>query len=154
MQINNPDYINIYALALILFILGYAKIFNDNIENNALIYFSFITFIWGTTSFIRFSKKKTDTNKDFIKINVSDNIKCLFGERLCQEGNINLWTFLHFIIYLIAGILFPNRYLFFFIISILCEFFELYFTSYAAKFIIDPVFNMSGYVIGNVIRKI
>lgn len=59
-----------------------------------------------------------------------------------------------FCYYLIARILFPRRYLFFLVISILCEFYEIYIASYNSKWLIDSIFNMLGYWIGDMIEPL
>lgn len=142
----------IYILAIILYVFGYVRIFTDQVKNKTLIYFSFITFLWGITSHYRYHYTKL-SGTEIMKINVPDFIKCFFGENRCNEGDINIWTLMHFIIYLIAGIFFPNRYIFFFIISLLCELFELTIVAYNAKWVIDPLFNMLGYLVGNIFHN-
>lgn len=153
---HEHNYISIYILAMLLFIAGKIKVFRDNVKNYALIYFSFITFLWASTSLTRYTRQKKvkppkKETKKRLTITVPHSVKCFFGEKLCEEGDINIWTFGHFIIYFIAGILFPNRYLFFFALSILCEWYEHAVAGYNSKPIIDPVFNMAGYFVGNIV---
>lgn len=145
------DYLSIYLLSVLLISLGYLRIFNDNIKNHALIYFGIISILWGISAQYRKSQDSQSKTKAFV--NIPYQIKCFFGERLCEDGDINIWVLIHVIIYLIAGILFPGRYLFFFVISILCEWFEISVTTYNSKWFIDPIFNMAGYFMGNLVRK-
>lgn len=146
---DKKDYQTIYMLAIILFVAGYLHIFKDNGKNYALIYFSIITIIWGITAQYRFYKP--NYKEIGFKIEIPKRIKCTFDEDKCEQGDINLWSVAHFVIYFIAGLLFPNRFIFFLIISFVCEFFELKFVHYNAKWILDPTINMLGYVIGSLL---
>lgn len=147
---GDKNFITIYMLAILLFVAGYLHIFNDNVKNHALIYFSVITVIWGITAQYRFYKP---TYKEIgFKFEIPKKIKCFFNEDKCEKGDINLWSIAHFVIYFIAGLLFPNRFIFFLIISFVCEFFELNFVNYNAKWILDPTINMFGYTIGSLLN--
>jgi hypothetical protein len=80
---------------------------------------------------------------------------------------INEYTFYHFLLYLIFGIVIKNKYKLFLIIGIIWEIFEYIFSgnkfffnllgkeyfnkSYINK-IIDIIFNILGYYIGNKIK--
>ena len=80
---------------------------------------------------------------------------------------INEYTFYHFVLYLIFGIIIKNKYKLFLIIGIIWEIFEYIFSgnkfffkllgkeyfnkSYINK-IIDIIFNILGYYIGNKIK--
>ncbi len=151
-EIRNHNFYIIYSLALVLFIAGHAKLFNDQVKNDSLIYFGFITILWGITVQWRYYNETKTESKGQIKVPYS--IKCFFREKYCEEGDIKItWAIIHFMIYFIAGLFFRDRYLFFFIISILCEFFELYAANYNSKMFIDPIFNMFGYYLGNVVGR-
>lgn len=148
---NNKSYLLIYIAAILLFVTGYLHIFNDRGKDYALIYFGFITMIWGISAQYRFYQPDHNFNNYNFKVPVPHKIKCMFNERKCEEGDFNSWSVMHFVIYLIAGFLFPNRYIFFLIISLSCELFELKVIGHNAKWILDPTTNMLGYVIGSLL---
>jgi hypothetical protein len=150
-RVGRHSYLSIFSLAIILFSVGLIGT-TDQVINNALIYFAVITFIWGLTSWYRFYNT-TLSGAELGRLKVPQSIKCLFGEDRCEEGDINIWTVMHFVIYFIAGLLFPNRYLFMLGASLFCEFFELMIASYNSKWIVDPIFNMFGYWLGNLLLR-
>ncbi len=75
-------------------------------------------------------------------------IKCLFGERRCEQGNIDGWTFLHAFMYLIIGYCAPNMHKSIFAISVLFEGVEPL-LGYNAKFIVDVGTNFTAYSVGS-----
>lgn len=148
---NNKRYLILYIVAILLFVAGYLQVFKDRGKDYALIYFSVITAIWGISVQYRFYNPNHKFKNYNFKITVPHKVKCLFNEKRCEEGDLNSWSALHFVIYLIAGFLFPNRFIFFLIISLLCELFELKIVDCNAKWILDPTTNMLGYVIGSLL---
>lgn len=88
-----------------------------------------------------------------IKIsNVPHSIKCFFNEPGCDTGNIDGWTLMHGLAYFIIGIIVPDHYLFIVIVSIIFELAKPYFGD-NARYIINPLVNLTGYAIGSAINK-
>jgi len=65
----------------------------------------------------------------------------------CENVKIDGWSVLHFLVFLVGGMVLPRRYITVIILSILCEIYE-YHAGWRARFIIDPVINLLGYFIG------
>jgi hypothetical protein len=57
----------------------------------------------------------------------------------------------HFLIYASIGLFFPNRYAEIFIISLACEAYE-YAVGWRARWLLDPVVNMLGYIAGSAVE--
>lgn len=71
----------------------------------------------------------------------------------CKLVHFDGWCIGHILIYLTIGLFFTGKYTEVFIISILCEIYE-YIVGWRAKWILDPLVNMIGYVLGDLINKI
>jgi len=148
------------SICLFLLYVWYNSLFVSEDYNFIALYFSVIIFIWVFAIFIRylyvgfsdqhFVKEWTKEDDKNIIIEVPESLRCFFGETTCGHGNVVIWTVFHVILYIIAGILIPNHYLIMLLISILCEGIESS-LGITSKFIIDPLFNMFGYLIGNLI---
>lgn len=78
-------------------------------------------------------------------------IKCAFEEPGCEEGNIDGWTLVHGIMYFIIGLFVPNRFLVILVISIIWELLQPLMGN-SARFIINPLVNLTGYAIGSLVR--
>jgi energy-coupling factor transporter transmembrane protein EcfT len=81
-------------------------------------------------------------------ISIPNDVKCFFKESNCEEGDIDGWTLLSGFIYLIAGYLIPNNYFAAIIISIAIEIAKFK-AKMNSKFIVNPLFNITGYAIGS-----
>jgi hypothetical protein len=148
------------SISLFLLYVWYASLFVSKDYNFIALYFSIIIFIWVSAVFGRYlyvgfsdqhiTKEWTKDDDKNIIIEVPDTLRCLFGESTCKHGNVVIWTVFHVILYIIAGILIPGHYLVMLLISILCEAIEAS-LGITSKFIIDPLFNIFGYLIGNLI---
>jgi hypothetical protein len=79
-------------------------------------------------------------------------LKCLFGDNGCQNADFTFFSVIHIVGYILIGYFVPNQYLVILIISFLCEFLE-YMMGYQAKFVLDPIINIFGYFIGNMIYQ-
>ena len=80
-------------------------------------------------------------------------LKCLFGDAGCETADFTLFSIIHIVGYILIGYFIPNQYLIILIVSILCEFLE-YMMGYQHKFVLDPIINIFGYFIGNMIYQI
>lgn len=70
----------------------------------------------------------------------------------CYESDIDIYSVMHVLIWMTAGIFFPNMYITAISITILFEFFE-YFVGFRARWWQDLVANMIGYTIGNLLLR-
>jgi hypothetical protein len=140
----------VLVLAIILYILYKFKIFKDEDYNKLCFAFSIVLILWLTTITGRYilNKQGITFGKNRVIYDPPESIKCLFGERYCQEGNVTIWTVFHFFIYLFVGMYVPDKYGAILFISIFCEVFENI-IGFPSKFIVDPLVNLSGYYIGS-----
>lgn len=97
-------------------------------------------------------QSKYNSLSNFKISNVSNSIKCIFNEKNCEQGDIDGWSVLHFFVYLCIGYVAPDKYLNVFIISILFEIIQPYLGN-SARFIINPLCNLTGYAIGSLLTK-
>lgn len=141
-------------LGLLLLYMYIEKIFINEDYNNLCLAYSIFILAWlGTIAFryvllYYYPMPKTD-GKIF---GIPYGAKCLFGELDCEKADFTLFSVIHIVSYIIIGYFVPDQYLIIFIVSILCEFLE-YFMGFQAKFVLDPVINLCGYFIGNVINN-
>jgi hypothetical protein len=70
----------------------------------------------------------------------------------CYEHHVDGWSVSHFLIYFFIGMFVPGFYLEMLILSIGAEGFE-YMSGWRARWIIDPVVNMIGYITGVLFAK-
>lgn len=66
--------------------------------------------------------------------------------------NIDGWSVGHVLIYASIGMFFPGKYMEILVISLLCEAYE-YAVGWRARWLLDPVANMLGYVFGELIES-
>ena len=66
--------------------------------------------------------------------------------------NIDGWSIGHIMIYVSIGLFFPGKYLAILVISFLCEAYE-YAVGWRARWLLDPVANILGYILGCLIQK-
>ena len=85
------------------------------------------------------------------KLNWS-SINCFVGEGTCEKNGISIWTVGHFVFYTIVGAIVPGLYIEVLAISIFYEIFEQM-VGHKPQYIIDPVVNMTGYILGSLLSK-
>ena len=83
---------------------------------------------------------------------VPDSVKCFFNEPGCSKGNIDGWSLMHGLMFLIIGLIVPNQYFFVIIISIALEILQP-FIGNNARYILNPLINLTGYAVGSVINR-
>ena len=66
--------------------------------------------------------------------------------------NIDGWSIGHVLIYATIGLFFPGKYIEILLISFLCETYE-YAVGWRARWLLDPVANMVGYIAGSIAEK-
>lgn len=81
-----------------------------------------------------------------------NEIKCAFGERDCENGDLNGWSVAHFLMYFLIGIVVPGEYGLVILFSIIFELIEPIMGS-NSKFIADPIVNFLGYLSGSQLSK-
>ncbi|MEM3063178.1 MAG: hypothetical protein QW303_06525 [Nitrososphaerota archaeon] len=81
-------------------------------------------------------------------VDIPYSIKCFFNGPLCEEGDLDGWSLLHGSIFLVVGFAMPKRYLLIIIFSVLFEFVRFHF-GYESRPIINPLVNLTGYIIGS-----
>jgi hypothetical protein len=101
------------------------------------------------------------------KISLINNNECVIGKEkkingLIFEGCLDIWHYSHILLYILIGLLYPNDYIFVFIISIIWELYEHFMFKYLVKKsncneisclrIEDVLLNLLGYLIGSNIR--
>ncbi|MEM0354186.1 MAG: hypothetical protein QXW79_01255 [Thermoplasmata archaeon] len=89
------------------------------------------------------------------KVRLADvpySIKCFFDGPVCEEGNLDGWSLLHGSIFIAVGFAIPNKYLLVIIFSMLFELVRFHF-GYEARPIINPLVNLTGYMIGSFLNS-
>jgi hypothetical protein len=134
-----------------LFFVYKLKLFQNPDYNKLALIFSIICFLWFISVFVRwlfYSDQRKDILDELPKIELPYGFKCLFRTRKCEDGDLNVWSLIHFIIYIVVGYFVPGHYLAILIISILCELVESEIGD-TNKMILDPITNLVGYYIGS-----
>ena len=80
------------------------------------------------------------------------DVKCFFNESGCEEGDIDGWSLVYALIYFIIGLIIPNQFLIVIIVSVVFEILQPYFGN-NARYIINPLVNITGYGIGSLMSK-
>jgi hypothetical protein len=141
-------------IGLVLLFMYTEKIFVNEDYNNLCLAYSIFIFAWlGTIAFRYvflhyYPMKKVEG----CMFEIPYGAKCLFGEQDCEKADFTLFSVIHIVSYIIIGYFIPDQYIIILIISILCEFLE-YFMGFQGKFVLDPIINLAGYFIGNMINK-
>jgi hypothetical protein len=159
----------IFLIASFLLLVYIKSPFENEDYNKLALAFSIFNYAWLLTLIVRylyFYYKSSDEKsleqetsspnifKRFLRklvnfyIPVPYGLKCYFNEDQCEKGNIDIFSFFHFIGYFVIGILIPDYYWEIIILSYACEFLELG-LGLTTKFIVDPIINLSGYAIGS-----
>lgn len=141
----------IVLIVITLYIIWHLKLFVDPKHNMLALAFSIVSLLWLGTISIRFlmgkkRKKKFTFGKPIIKL--PNCVKCTIGDKNCKEGDINVWSIIHFVIYTLVGYFIPGCYIEIIFISISCELLESG-LGHTSKFIADPVVNFLGYSLGS-----
>ncbi|AUV58325.1 hypothetical protein mvi_353 [Megavirus vitis] len=82
---------------------------------------------------------------------VPHSVKCAFGEKTCQEGDINGWSMMQAFIYFIVGLIIPDKYFLIIIISVVIEIIKPFF-GITPRYIIAPLLNITGYILGSSLK--
>lgn len=140
-------------ISLILIALYYNSAFKRPEYNDLCLVYAIFILLWNVTIafryvYLHYYPNQVNENPIF---RVPYGLKCYFGEPRCETGDFTVFTVIHLISYTIIGYLVPGLYLEILVISIACEFLELG-INFQSKFILDPIVNMTGYVIGTQIR--
>ena len=116
-----------------------------------------LTLIWVLLWFIydHFFKNFIKTKKDLFLttiIKLPNYLKCLpfdtFLNKFCEKNDIDVYSIIHFIIYVTVGFIVPNMYFAVIIFSIIFELYELL-LGHRCRLWQDPLFNLMGYFIGS-----
>ena len=149
----------ILFLIIVLLTAWHLKVFKKKYHNDLALAFSVVLILWLITISLRYfcnfgmthNKKKRFWDRVIFKMPKS--VKCFIGDINCKKGDITLWTVFHFIIYFVVGVFLPHHYIEILLISIGCELLESG-IGHTSKYIVDPVVNMLGYIIGSQFSKL
>lgn len=136
-----------------LFVVYKLQLFKLDDYNNLALAFSIVMFLWLISIFVRYMFYTDDMSgkmDNIPKIGIPGNLKCCIKMNKCEDGDLNIWSLIHFIMYAIIGYFIPGYYLAILYISIVCELFELG-MGYTSKLILDPVTNLAGYFVGSLL---
>lgn len=136
----------IFVLIIVFYLIYESHFFKNNKYNKLALAFAILMTFWFITIYIRYVYSIPESKHYLFRVN--DEIKCFIGEPGCENSDPSLWTVGHFIVFLLIGIYVPGLYLEIFVISIIFEGFE-YSIGHTSRFIIDPIVNLSGYIIGS-----
>ncbi len=141
-------------ISIILFIIYYYHLFRLEKHNKLALAFAIVTFLWFITVVYRYMCREWEVKqiKHMPLVEVPYSVKCAIGDNNCKDGDITSWTIGHFIIYMIVGLYVPHCYVEVLVISIVCEMLESA-LGHTSKFIVDPIVNMTGYIIGSAFSR-
>ena len=80
------------------------------------------------------------------------DIKCVFNEPKCEEGDIDGFTLVTGIVFVLIGITVPDQYLIVAVWSIILELVRSWMGT-GARYVIGPLVNLTGYGIGSAISR-
>jgi hypothetical protein len=72
------------------------------------------------------------------------------AKNLCENVKFDGWSLGHVVVYLTIGMVLPGYWWQIFALSVVCEAFE-YVVGWRARWILDPVANMVGYLLGHMV---
>ena len=137
--------------AISLFGVYKYKLFRCQAYNDLALAFAIMCFVWFITIVFRWlfytEQRKKDMEKT-PKIEVPSCVKCVVKYNKCEEGDLNVWSFIHLICYTVIGYFVPGLYLTIIYVSVVFEIIEIGMGN-TSKIIVDPVTNLLGYFIGS-----
>lgn len=77
-------------------------------------------------------------------------VKCFFKEPNCEEGDLDGWSIVYFLIYFIIGLVIPDQYITIVVILVFIEIVKPL-GGYKPKYFINPLIGLTGYSIGSFI---
>lgn len=142
-------------IGLFLIALYSNQVFKNPDYNNLALAFGIFVLAWLLTVVFRYVYLHyyPSTQVKGSIIPMPYGMKCYFGEDKCENGNFTIFSVFHLIGYTLIGYFVPNCYLEIIIISFACEFLEVG-LRFESKFILDPLINFTGYVIGSQLSKL
>lgn len=81
-------------------------------------------------------------------IEIPYSIKCFFNEPKCDEGNIDGQTLIYGLIYVMIGLMIPNKHIWIILLSISIEIIRPY-LNLTPKYIVNPLIGITGYSFGS-----
>lgn len=87
---------------------------------------------------------------DILIIDLPYSLGCLFKRKHCENGFIDELSLIYIFIFFIIGLIYPNKYVIVFVISIIFELIQPYLTR-KPRYIIGPLVNFIGYMVGSLI---
>ena len=100
------------------------------------------------THYLRYAIQNSGSILGLKIIEIPNDIKCYFDEDRCDEGDIDTWSLLYFIISIVAGYILPRMHIQYIALSIIMEILMPY-IGYSSRYIINPLVAITGYSIGN-----
>jgi hypothetical protein len=145
--------ITLLFLTIVLLILYWNKVFKNEDYNTLCLIYAIVIFLWNITVMVRFiylsSYPQAEIKDPIFK--VPCGLKCYFGEPGCEGGDFTVFSIIHLVMYIIIGWIVPGLYIEVFFTSVACEFLEAG-IGFQTKFILDPIVNMIGYIIGTQLK--
>ncbi|ANB50500.1 hypothetical protein [Powai lake megavirus] len=117
---------------------------------NLILLIIFIVFVWLIYNYV-YASKYGDLLNNIKIMEVPHSVKCAFGEKTCEEGDINGWSMMQAFIYFIVGLIIPDRYFLIIIISVVIEIIKPFF-GITPRYIIAPLLNITGYILGSSLK--
>ncbi|BCS83038.1 hypothetical protein QLL95_gp1085 [Cotonvirus japonicus] len=116
---------------------------------NLVILIIFLVLLW--LLYFYFIKNKYNFGNTKIAV-VPMEVKCLFKEQGCDDGDIDTWSLIQAFIYFIVGLIIPDKYLLIVMIIIILEIIKPFF-GFKPKYIINPLLNVTGYAFGSFLSQ-
>lgn len=99
---------------------------------------------------MKFTRTKEDPLSNIQIAEVPYDVKCFFGERGCDRGDIDAWTLIYGLLYFLIGLWVPRRYLLVTAIAVTYEVVKPILGN-QPKYIINPLVAITAYTIGSLL---
>lgn len=113
----------------------------------------FVLLIVLITHYVRYEIQNTGSIFGKKILEVPYDIKCYFEEDRCDEGDIDMWAVLYFIVSIISGYLVPDNHIGYALLAVSFEIIMPY-VGYSSRYIINPLVAITGYSIGHQLHKL
>lgn len=137
--------------AISLFTVYKYQLFRCQAYNDLVLAFAIMCFVWFITIVFRwlfYTEQRKRNMEKAPKIELPSCVKCAIQYSKCEDGDLNVWSLIHLVSYMIIGYFVPGLYLTIIYVSFVFEIVEIGMGN-TSKIIIDPLTNLLGYFIGS-----
>lgn len=128
-----------YYYNIILIGIDYLPFYYYMMNSKEIVFLLLMIIIWILYIRINLTKKI---------IEVPNSVKCLFKYPSCDEADIDGHTIVYGMIYMLIGVMVPNKHIWAILFAISIESIKPYF-GITPKYIINPLIGVTGYSLGS-----